>query len=278
MMGKTGDTPERLLFDLKIPEGAIGLSWFGQNSFALKNPAGSVVLIDPYFPRERPADKFIHPERPIDERKLHADAVLLTHDHGDHTCIESLMRLLEANPKMTIIGPPESIERIEAEGVATELWPVVAGERRSAATMTAHAEYSKLPGDGQACVHLGYVIDTGGGRVYVSGDPQNDFADQKQLTDPIKALSPDIGLLTTHPNEGEFPFFEGSVLTAQRIGLKVAVPSHYGCFVKRTYDPYVWADSFPGPAPVRLIIPYGGTVLISVKRGWYGFYGPCSQG
>ncbi len=262
--------PEKLLSELKVPDGGVAISWFGQNSFALKNSAGKVVLIDPYFPQDRPAERFIYPERPIDERQTYADAVLLTHDHGDHTCMESLLRLLEANPELTVVGPPESIERIEAEETKAQLWPVVAGEKRSAGGMTAHAVYSKLPGVGN-CTHLGFVIDTGGGRVYVSGDPQNDLAEQDKLIGPIKALKPDIGLLTTHPTEGEFPFFDGTVLTAQRIGLKIAVPSHYNCFVKRTYDPYEWAESFPGAFPTRVIIPYRGTVLMSVARGWYGY-------
>jgi L-ascorbate metabolism protein UlaG (beta-lactamase superfamily) len=263
---------EEKLHDLKVPKGAVAVSWFGQNSYALKNATGSIILIDPYFPAERPGDKFIHPEPPVNERRLKADAVLLTHDHNDHTCMESIIRLLEANPELTIIGPPESIERIEADGVTAQLWPVVPGEQRSASSMQAYAAYSKLPGETVDCLHLGYVIDTGGGRIYVSGDLQNDFADQKGLTEPIKALSPDIGLLTTHPDEGEFPYFAGSVLMAERIGLKVAIPSHYDCFVKRTFDPYAWADSFPGRAPARIIIPYRGTALLSVDRGWVGYY------
>lgn len=265
---------EELLFDLEVPESATAIFWFGQNSFALKNREGTVALIDPYFPLDRPPEKFIHPERPVDEHKMRVDVVFLTHDHGDHTCVESIARLFEANRNLKIIGPPESIERIEAEGVAgANLWPVVAGVSVQAASMTATAVYSKLPAAEPGCVHLGYVIDAGNARVYVSGDPQNNFADVHELTGPVAALSPDIGLLTTHPTEGEFPFFDGSAAVAKRIGLKTVIPSHYGCFVKRTYDPFVWAESFPGAAPERVVIPYGGGAVISVKRGWVGFLG-----
>ncbi len=266
------------LFDLAVPDDAVAIFWFGQNSFALKNRAGTIALIDPYFPHERPSAKFIHPQPPVDEHRIRADVVLLTHDHGDHTCMESIARLCEANPEMKIIGPPESIERIEAEGIAgTNLWPVVAGGSFPAASMTANAVYSKLPQDTPGCIHLGFVVDTGGGRVYVSGDPQNDFADSNDLVNPIADLSPDIGLLTTHPTEGEFPFFEGSASIAKRIGLKTAIPSHYGCFVERTYDPYAWAESFPGNVPERVIIPYQGGVMISTKRGWIGALSPLSS-
>ena len=265
-------SPEEQLFDRNVPERGVAISWFGQNSYALKDSTGSVVLIDPYFPLDRPAEKFIHGVRPVEEENLKTDAVLLTHDHGDHTCIESLTRLLGANPEMAVIGPPESVERLEAEGITANLWPVVAGETRAAATMNVHAVYSKLPGDAEGCMHLGFVIETGGGRVYVTGDPQNDFADRRELIEPVRSLAPDIGLLTTHPDEGEFPYFDGSARMAEKIGLKVAIPSHYGCFVKRTFDPFIWADSFPGKTPERVIIPYRGTVMMSVDRGWYGFY------
>ena len=265
---------EELLFDLEVPESAVAIFWFGQNSFALKNREGTVALIDPYFPLDRPPEKFIHPERPVDEHKIRADVIFLTHDHSDHTCVESIARLFQANQKLKIIGPPESIERIEAEGVAgANLWPVVAGVSIRAASMTTTAVYSKLPDTEPGCVHLGYVIDTGDARVYVSGDPQNNFADVPELTDPVAALSPDIGLLTTHPTEGEFPFFDGSAAIAQQIGLKTAVPSHYGCFAKRTYDPIAWAESFPGTTPERLVIPYCGGAMISTERKWIGFLG-----
>lgn len=264
--------PEQQLYDIQVPDSSLAIFWFGQNSFALKNSTGTVTLIDPYFPHDRPEEKFIHRLPPVDETKLKADVIVLTHDHGDHTCIESIARLLTANPDMEIIGPPESIERIETEGLDAQLVPVVAGESRPAASMTVHAVFSKLPHPSVNCMHLGYVIDTGGNRVYVSGDPQNDFAEVASLVDSVRDLKPEIGLLTTHPTEGEFPFFDGSSKIAGRIGLEVAVPSHYGCFVKRTYNPFEWADAFQGSTPQRIVIPYRGAVLLSVTRGWYGFY------
>ena len=77
----------------------------------------------------------------------------------------------------------------------------------------------------------------------------------------IARLKPHIGFLTTHPTEGEFPFFDGSVLMATKIGLATAVPAHYQCFVKRNYDPEEWSAHFSGDRPERLIIPHNETVL-----------------
>ena len=100
----------------------------------------------------------------------------------------------------------------------------------------------------------------------VSGDPINTFAEHDLLIDPIRALKPDVGLLTNHPTEGEFPFFEGSVRMAVRIGLQSAVPAHYACFVKRDYDPRVWAEGFGGGMPEAVIIPYNQAIVYAPKR------------
>ena len=46
--------------DLEIPDGHVGIHWFGQSSFGLKSTGGTIIQVDPYYPRERPADNFIH--------------------------------------------------------------------------------------------------------------------------------------------------------------------------------------------------------------------------
>lgn len=254
---------------LAVSENKVGIHWFGQSSFALKHPNGAVVQIDPYFPRERPKDRFIHPEPPLDETALKTDFVLLTHNHGDHTCIESLQRIRAAFPHCRYIGPPESVANLLKNGFPENLiTEVTAEDITTLGPMTAHVVWAKppqgAPEDGikpPDVQHLGYVVEIGAVRVYISGDPINTFANHETLTQPIAALQPDIGLLTTHPSEGEFPFFSGSADMALTLGLSAVVPAHYQCFVKRNYDPAEWAAQFPAEGPETIIIPYNASIV-----------------
>lgn len=258
----------------QIPENAVGIAWFGQSSFALKDSAGTVVQLDPYFPHERPAERFIYAQPPLDESTLPTDFVLLTHNHRDHTWPESLLRIHEAFPDCRFVGPAESMANLREHGIADALLTTVtAGDSAELGTMHAHVVWAKppqgAPDDGIKAPdvdHLGYVVEAGGVRVYVSGDPINTFAEHDELIQPIAELKPDIGFLTTHPDEGEFPYFEGSVKMAMKLGLRTAVPAHYSCFVKRDYDPAEWAGRFPEDGPDTLIIPYKGSVVYSPPR------------
>lgn len=257
---------------LNVPEGKIGIHWFGQNSFAIKNSDGMLIQIDPYFPRDRPAEKYIHREPPLDEETLPTDFVLLTHDHRDHTCIESILRIHAAFPEARFIGPVESVRNMRETGIPeTRMTEISPGDTVSLKTLYVQAFWSK-PEDGDPAHsidppnvrHLGYLIDTGSVRVYISGDCINTIAQRDDLLQPIAALKPDIGFLTTHPAEGEFPYFEGSVKMAVKLGLKTVIPAHYECFVKRTYDPEAWAAQFAGKGPTPLIIPYNDYILYPV--------------
>ena len=275
------------LVDLKVPEGAVAVHWFEQSSFALKDSTGTIVQIDPYFPRERPADRFIHTEPPLDESALPTDFVLLTHAHGDHTCPESIRRMWETSNEIQFVGPEESVRQISAETdvASSHISEIRAGESTTLNGLTVHAVYAKPPdGDASADIappdvtHLGYVILTKNSRLsksigrrvlgqsngvtlYFSGDPINNFAEHDELTSAVAAYKPDIGFLTNHPTEGEFPFYDGCVKMATRIGLKHAVPVHRACFVTRDYDPNEWAAQFPSGGPEPLIIERNSHII-----------------
>lgn len=255
--------------EVQVSPGSVAIHWFGQSSFAFKDEKGTVLLVDPYFPRERPPERFIHSEPPVDEAEVRTDYVLLTHNHRDHTCGETVARIAQAWPGARFVGPVESVERVVEAGVDRGKTQVIAaGETASLGSITAHAVYAKPPeGDPSAGIpapdvtHLGYVLEAGGVRIYISGDPINTFAELEELTSAVARLRPEVGLLTTHPTEGEFPFFDGSVRMAKAIGLKTAIPAHYQCFVKRNYDPDEWADAFEGSGVKTRIIPYNTWVL-----------------
>lgn len=258
-----------MLTNLVVPPEAVAIHWFGQSWFAFKNAAGFVVQVDPYGPRERAVETFIHPESPLDETTLRTDVVLLTHDHGDHTCIESLLRIHAAFPETCFYGPHESIDRLRTSGIPKALlFVVAAGETRVVGMLKFHAVWAKPPGGVPAeaipipdVEHLGYILDLGGRRIYISGDPINTLSRHAHLLAAIQAHKPEIGLLTTHPTEGEFPFFDGSVEMAVKLKLKAAVPAHYECFTQRTYDPQRWAATFPVDGPQPIIIPYNGSIV-----------------
>jgi L-ascorbate metabolism protein UlaG (beta-lactamase superfamily) len=258
--------------ELTVPQGSVGIHWFEQNAYALKDASGTIVLIDPYFPHHRPPERFIRPEPPLVESELRTDLVLFTHDHGDHTHPGTVARIYAAWPEVRFIGPEESIARIlgETDVDADRTVTIAAGESVELGTVRVHALYSKPPeGDPKAGIkppdvtHLGYVLEMEGIRLYVTGDMTNTFADHDEWIAPVAALKPDIGFLTTHPTEGEFPFFEGSVRLATKLGLKTAVPSHYACFAKRTYDPHEWAALLPHGGPEALIIPWNAHIVYS---------------
>ena len=252
------------LVPLTMPSGRVAIHWFEQSSFAIKTASGAIIQLDPYFPHDRPSDRFIHPDPPLDEAQLPTDYVLLTHDHGDHTNIETLVRIWQARPQARFIGPEESIRHILAETDIPRAQTTIirAGESVALGGMTAHAVFAKPPGgDPKSGIkppdvtHLGYILKVDGVSLYFTGDPINTFAEHEALIAAVAEHRPEVGFLTNHPTEGEFPFFDGCVKMAQRIGLKYAAPAHYACFVKRNYDPQEWAAQFPASGPEPLIIP-----------------------
>ncbi len=255
------------LSSLDVPPGRVAVHWFGQSSFALKSPRGKIILVDPYFPHDRPAEKYIHAEPPVDEADLPTDAVLLTHDHSDHTDPETLARIAAAHTDFDVFGPPESVSRAAGAGISANA--INAHDSLLVGDFTAYAVHAKPPeGDPGAGIdppdvtHLGYVVCCGDVRIYFTGDLINNFAENDRLVDDVRKLAPQVGFLTCHPTEGEFPFFDGCARMAQRIGLKVAFPSHYDCFVKRTYDPAEWAAHFRGTGIEARIMGYNETALL----------------
>ena len=85
----------------------VKIRWFGHSGFALKDPSGKTVLIDPWFQGNPTA-----PSGPEDVTK--AEFLLLTHDHFDHA---SDAALLARQTGALVVGIFELIGDLKAKGV-----------------------------------------------------------------------------------------------------------------------------------------------------------------
>jgi L-ascorbate metabolism protein UlaG (beta-lactamase superfamily) len=238
----------------------------------VKSQAGIILQIDPYFPLHRPPTEFIHPESPLDETTLPSHIIAVTHAHRDHNCMESQHRFLRANRGTRLVGPKDAATlMMEGRIPKSLIHEVGVGDVVSFGDIEINFVYAKPPeGDPEAgipappVVHLGMVVVAGGRRLYFSGDPIATFAEREDLLEPVRALRPEVGFLTTHPSEGEFPDFEGSYRIAEALGLRRVVPAHYECFVKRTFNPREWEKGLRSyTCKIEpLIIPYNQAVVL----------------
>lgn len=97
--------------DLVVADDGVGIHWFGQSTFALRT-----------------------------------DFILLTHNHGDHTCPESIDRIRAIYPEVRFVAPAESAAALRACGVdPSAINTVEAGDAAVIGTMTAHVVYAKPP-------------------------------------------------------------------------------------------------------------------------------------
>ena len=64
------------------------------------------------------------------------DAVLVTHQHGDHLDVARLPALLDANPGARVIAEPESAEIVDGLSTGVEVTPMAGGATTSVGAVT----------------------------------------------------------------------------------------------------------------------------------------------
>lgn len=244
-----------------VAPGTVAIWWLGQNSYVLKGPTSS-VMVDPFFSRPGPPDKYLHDEAPIAAAEYGPDAVFCTHNHTDHTDPGFLVPLAEAFPQTAFFGPPETAEALGAAGITAE--KISAVEPSDAVELPGVAIQvllSKTP-EVSDVAHYGYLFDFNGARVWNTGDIMRGVTREPSLLGPVQRAAPHVALITTSPTEKEFPDFEEAAALARAVGARVAVPAHYNCFARRTFDPEPFAEAFADSDETRaVIIPYCGCLL-----------------
>jgi L-ascorbate metabolism protein UlaG (beta-lactamase superfamily) len=162
---------------LTVPHGQLALWSLGQAGFVIKGGT-TIVYIDPYLsdPRDAAGKSRRRFPVPLDPHAAsHAQVVLTTHEHSDHTDIATLGPLMAASASAILVTSPQGREIALQADIADERIRLGRlGERVEIAglayTATPAAHYSYEVDQHRHARWMGFLIECNGVTLYHSGD------------------------------------------------------------------------------------------------------------
>jgi L-ascorbate metabolism protein UlaG (beta-lactamase superfamily) len=189
------------------------IRFLGHAAFALESD-GKTILIDPFLTG--------NPKAAASADDIAADAILLTHGHGDHIGDTVAIAKRTGAPVVAIV---EIARELEEDGVQV-LDPNIGGTVEldwGSARLTPAWHTSTTP-KGTANVPAGLVIEIGGKRIYHLGDTAL-FSD---LALPKRRGHIDVALMCIggHYTMDRFD----AVVACELVGADQVIPCHYNTF------------------------------------------------
>jgi L-ascorbate metabolism protein UlaG (beta-lactamase superfamily) len=234
--------------EVELVDRALAFWGLGQVGVAFKGPTG-ILYVDPYLTDSdgeggRLERSFPPPLEP--EEVTSASAVLLTHDHIDHTDPETLLPLASASPEARFICPSTSRDTLEEAGLDRDRITVpevgepleVAGATATAVP-SAHTELERDPEGGYP--YLGYVIEWNGVTLYHAGDT----VIYDGLIETLGRWEIDVAFVPINGRDffrtregivGNMDYREVAHL-AEELDFGLVVPTHYDLFAFNAVDP-----------------------------------------
>lgn len=236
----------------KIRPDQLNLWWLGQSGFLIQWQ-GHHLLLDPYLsdsltkkyadtdkPHVRMTERVIAPET-LD----FVDVVTSSHNHTDHLDGETLIPLLQANPKLTVIVsranvsfaaerlqiPSERLTPIHADGEVLRINPFIFHAIPSAHEALEQDENGEHR-------YIGLIVQAGKQTIYHSGDcvPYDGLVKRLQNWKIDLALLPINGRDPARGVAGNFSAEEAAQLGKQ-IHAGFVIPCHYEMFEFNTASP-----------------------------------------
>ena len=214
-------------------------TWLGHSTVLLELD-GRRVLTDPVFGKRASPLRFMGPRRfhptPVTLAELPPlDAVLLSHDHYDHLCRDTMTALARMRvPIATALGVGAHLERFGVDpALVTELdWGEHAdvGGLRFCATPSQHFSGRKL-GDRNSTLWASWVIAGDRHRVFFSGDTglTEEFRDIGARFGKFDLVMLEVGAF--HEKWGDIHLGPHNALKAlEMLGSGTFLPIHWGTF------------------------------------------------
>ncbi len=202
----------------------LSITYLGHSAFSLTTPGGTTVLFDPWYTG--------NPNVPAGREPKAADLILLSHGHSDHSADAAAVA---KRTGATVVGIYEITSWLGAKGV-TNLEPMNKGgtihSRGQRITMT-DARHSSSFDDGTYLGEpAGFVVGLENGQtIYYAGDTSL-FGDMKLIAELYR---PDIAFLPIGDRFTMGP--DTAAIAARWLGVKQAVPMHWGTFPLLTGTP-----------------------------------------
>ncbi len=236
------------------------LWWLGQSGFLLLWN-GRAMLLDPYLsdsltrkyahsatPHERMTARVVAPQALRD-----IDVLTSSHNHTDHLDAETIMPLLEANPRLTLVAAAanvaEAARRLQLP--PERITPIEVGQPLHAEPFVLHAvpsAHETLERDEQGRPkYIGLLVQAGPWTVYHSGDTVR----YEGLAAALSGWRIDVALLPINgrdPARGVAGNLSGpeAAQLAHDIGARLAIPCHYDMFAFNTALPEAFVAAAEG--------------------------------
>ncbi len=198
------------------------ITFLGQSGLLFETN-GKVILVDPYMSNSvvkvNPAN---FRRQPIDTRFLdiQPDVIILTHDHQDHTDLETLSHYLTRDIPVLVLAAPNAWSRVRTLGGVHNY---VQFPRRTQWT------YGTIRVQAVRAVHsdehaIGIIVDDGEKKYYVTGDTLYNSEIFSDLPDDIFAVFLPVNGMGNNMNQTDAKRF------AIQCGAQKVIPIHFGMF------------------------------------------------
>ena len=199
-----------------------------------------------------------------------ADLILFTHPHADHFSPRDAKKLLKES---TVIAAPKSMAGLCRIMLGREIKSLLPGEKyeQGGVKFETVAAYNKSkPFHLKAMKWLGYIINVGDTRVYISGD--TDITDESRSVRCDIAMLPIGGFYTIDPIQ--------AAELAKAVSAHTVIPVHYGRLLggedapekfRRALDEGIKADIRPNVYSNVLVKMYLTSAALILLGGTIGY-------